>query len=297
MRHRLTYSFRSLYYFVSKGICEFENNRISFDIVHLSQTHPSCKYLSGLLDMFKEMSPYEYKDPVMVSVRFTYELKKFANAAFVSKRKFAFAADSLDESATNNSEIRPNTILPLGAALDPVLELLLYCTWPEMAENVVIDSRTYTDLDPLLASTWSFRMHYEAIPICFMSECLFEMIQQCDSTKTLADLLGSEYTFTACSEWEIQEDPNPLERLTESKISKLTSSVFSAALPVTNAASSKKSGQNKLKPLEGPLKNEQLMAMLYYLFPDAEEESKNLYNIPTSDAVSFFTCYEILKYW
>lgn len=267
------------------GVCEYENTRLSFEIVHLAQTHPSCKYLSGLLDMFKEKTVYEYKDPVTVSVRFTYNLKQFSSAAFISKRKFAFA-DRTDDSNDFN-EFKANAILPFGVSLDPVLELILYCTWPEVAENVVIDSRTYTDFDPLLAPSWSFRMHYESIPICFMSECVHEFLQQCDSNKTLADLLGSEYAYTAGSEFVVREDLNPLERLTESKISKLTSSMLSAALATTGSNLGNKKSTKKPKGIDGPLKDEQLMNMLYYLFPDAQENSTNLYDQPGVDIVSY----------
>ena len=72
---------KRLSFLFSVGVCEQENTRVTFDIVHLAQTHPSCKYLSGILDMFKEKVPYEYKDPATVSVRFTYILKKFPESA------------------------------------------------------------------------------------------------------------------------------------------------------------------------------------------------------------------------
>lgn len=277
------------------GACEFENTRVSFDIVHLAHTHPSCKYLSGLLAMFKEKIPYDYKDPVTVSVRFTFTLKQFTSAAYVSKRKFAFA-DRIDEPNDNVFDAR--AVLPFGVSLDPVRELVLYCTWPEVAENVVMDSSTYTDFDPLLAQIWSFRMHYEAIPICFMSECVHEFLHQCDSTKTVADILGMEYVYSSNIDYATHDEINPLERLTESKISKITTSVLSAALPLTtsSASSSKKQQSKKGKGIEGPLKDEQLMAMLYYLFPDAQEQSQHTYIIPTVDTVSPLNVQYILNY-
>lgn len=261
------------------GVCEFENTRVSFDIVHLAHTHPSCKYLSGLLAMFKEKMPYDYKDPVTVSVRFTFNLKQFSSAAFVSKRKFAFG-DHTDEAAAN--VVDGKAVLPFGVSLDPVRELVLYCTWPEVAENVVMDSSTYTDFDPLLAPIWSFRMHYEAIPICFMSECIHELLHQCDAVKSVSDILGMEYVYATNADYATQEEVNPLERLTESKISKM----LSVALSSTSASSTSKKLPKKAKGIEGPLKDEQLMAMLYYLFPDAQENSPHTYNIPTVDTVS-----------
>lgn len=229
--------------------------------------------------------PYEYKDPATVSVRFTYNLKQFPDSSFVLKRKFAFS-DRQDDAEYN---IRSNTILPFGVSLDPVRELVLYCKWLEVAENVVMDSRNYSDFDPMVSQTWSFRMHYEAIPNSFMRECLFEFLQQCDSTRSLADVIGAEYAYSATSELACRSDSNPLERLTVSKITKLTTSVLSAALSSdglgSQGAQTRKSSR-KGKPLEGPLKDEQLMAMLYFLFPDAQDNTANPYKVPTTDSVS-----------
>lgn len=269
------------------GVCEHENTRVSFDIVHLAQTHSSCKFLSGILDMFKEKVPYEYKEPATVSVRFTYNLKEFPDSSLVLKRKFAFS-DRPDDTIYAN--IRSNKILPFGVSVDPVRELVLYCKWLEVAENVVMDSRNYTDFDPMVSQTWSFRMHYEAIPNSFMRECLFEFLQQCDSTRSLADVIGAEYAYSATSELACRADANPLERLTVSKITKLTTSVLSAALSSDASGSlgaQTRKSSKKGKPFEGPLKDDQLMAMLYFLFPDAQENTANPYKVPTTDNVSF----------
>lgn len=248
----------------------------------MAHTHPTCKYLSGILDMFKEKIPYEYKEPATVSVRFTYVLKEFPESAFVLKRKFPFSDRHYD-----SVEIKSNTILPFGVSVDPVREFVLYCKWLELAENVVMDSRNYTDFDPMLSQTWSFRLHYEAVPNSFMRECLFEFLSECDSTKTLAELIGAEYAYSATSEIASRDELNPLERLTVSKITKFTTSMLSAALSSTDAhpTQAKSKTARKGKPLEGPLKDEQLMAMLYFLFPDAQPDSPNSYKVPNTDNV------------
>lgn len=239
--------------------------------------------------MFKEKIPYEYKDPATVSVRFTYNLRRFPNSLFVPKRKFAFA-DRPDDEANDG-----NAILPFGVSIDPVRELVLYCKWLEVAENVVMDSRNYTDFDPMVSPAWSFRLHYEAVPNSFMRECLFEFLHHCDTMKSLADVIGAEYAYSATSELLCRgEDSNPLERLTVSKITKITTSVLSAALSIessqsgqaASASTAKKSSISKKgKPMEGPLKDDQLMSMLYFLFPDAKEQLPNPYKIPSTDNV------------
>lgn len=238
--------------------------------------------------MFKEKVPYEYKDPATVSVRFTYNLKSFPESSFVPKRKFAFA-DRQDDAI----EIKPNTILPFGVSVDPVRELVLYCKWLELADNVVMDSRNYSDFDPMLSQTWSFRLHYETIPTTFLRECLFEFLQHCDSRVTLASLIGAEYAYSATSEVASRDESNPLDRLTVSKISKLTTSMISAALSGDGPGTGVKKTTKKGKPLEGPLKDDQLMAMLYFLFPDAQENTSNPYKIPTTDNVSQFKLFGI----
>lgn len=270
-----------LFFYAFLGICEHENTRVNFDIIHLAQTHPSCKYLSGLLDMFREKIPYEYKEPATVSVRFTYNLKQFANSAHILKRKFAFC-DRQDETSVE-IELKSNAILPFGVSVDPVREIVLYCKWLEVADNVVMDSRNYTDFDPMVAPNWSFRLHYEAIPNTFMHECLFEFLQQCESSRTLAEIIGGEYALSATTELACRDELNPLERLTVSKISKITSSMLSAALSTEGQP---KKTTKKSKPLEGPLKDDQLMSMLYYLFPDAQDNALNPYKMPVMDIVS-----------
>lgn len=240
--------------------------------------------------MFKEKIPYEYTEAATVSVRFTYNLKQFPTSSYIPKRKFAFSDRQEGNSSTVEIQLKPNTILPFGVSVDPINELVLYCKWLEVAGNVAIDSRNYSDFDPMLAPKWSFRLHYEAIPNTFMRECLFEFLQQCDSKKTLAELIGAEYAYSATADVSCRDESNPLERLTVSKISKITSSVLSAALSTDHLQSQsiqmKKGVATKKKPLEGPLKDDQLMTMLYYLFPDAQNNATEPYKIPTMDNVS-----------
>lgn len=231
--------------------------------------------------MFKEKVSFDYVDPVTVSARFTYQLKQFPNTALVTKRKFPFA-DRNEESLVGDSQ--KLSVLPFGVSLDPVRELILYCTWPEVAENVVMDSRAYTDFDPMLAPNWSFRLRFEAVPICFMCECIHELLQQSESTKMLSDILGIEQLFATTSDYNAGEEANPLERLTESKISRITSSVLSVALP--GVAGPSKKPAKKARGVEGPLREEQLMEMLYYLFPDAQADSPHAYPPPEADVVS-----------
>ncbi|XP_058057524.1 rab3 GTPase-activating protein catalytic subunit-like [Anopheles bellator] len=233
------------------GVCESGAVRLSFDIVHLHLTPPTCKYLSGLLEVFKGKIGVAYVDPVVVSVRFTYPLCRFVSSAYVSERCVPFGADG---------EPTPSTVtLPFGVAVDPVAKLLVHCTWPQVADNVVVDSQTYSDFDPMTAPLWSLRVQLEDTPVCFMAECLQEYLQIVSSRRVLTEYFG-DLAFGATQNLGGPGTNNPLDLLTESKIPTLSS-----VLPTIGT------GGKKAAKLEGPLAEEQLKDMLYYMFPDAQQ--------------------------
>ncbi|ETN58006.1 Rab3 GTPase-activating protein catalytic subunit [Anopheles darlingi] len=234
------------------GVCESGSVRLSFDIVHLHLTPPTCKYLSGLLEVFKGKIGIAYVDPVAVSVRFTYSLAHFGTSAYVSERVIPFAERTGIEMASVS--------LPFGVAIDPLAKLIVHCTWPQVADNVVVDSQTYSDFDPMTAPLWSLRVQLEDTPVCYLAECLGEYLQIVDSRRALTEYF-SELAFGATQ--NLPGTHNPLDLLTESKIPSLSS-----VLPTIGVGSG---GSKKPAKLEGPLTDEQLKDMLYYLFPDAEK--------------------------
>lgn len=262
---------------VFAGVCENRTTRLSFDIVHLQQTPPTCKYLTGLLDMFKGKIGIQYVDPVMVSVRITYGLNRFSNAVFKSPRKYAFYNLHNDNSDADDDLLADSDtfcLLPFGVSIDPVKEIQLHCTWPQIAENVVIDSQNYSDFDPLLAPDWSLRARFEQAPICYLSECLTEYLQLVENRRTLTDLLGNGYNLFGTND---SGDVNPLDVLTESKISTI--------LPTIPSMASVSGTNKRVTKADGPLNEEQLMKMLYYMFPDAQPESLHSYDVPEFDHV------------
>ncbi|XP_019546158.3 rab3 GTPase-activating protein catalytic subunit [Aedes albopictus] len=253
------------------GVCESGSTRLSFDIVHLNVTPPTCRYLSGLLDVFKGKVGVPYMDPVAVSVRFTYSLSKFLSASYVVPKKVPFSPNGDDED-TGDAIIS----LPFGVAIDPVSELVLHCTWPHVADNVVIDSQTYSDFDPLTAPLWSLRAHFEDTPVCYMSDCIQEFLQVSDSRRAITEYFP-ELAFGATQNLE---GSKALERLTESKIPTLTS-----VLPGASSSGSKQPDHIKL---EGPINDHLLKDMLYYLFPDAQKDAlQHEYQMPSPGQAEF----------
>lgn len=244
------------------GVCESPGIRINFDIIALETTPPTCKYLSGLLSMFKGKIGTAYVNPVTVSIRLTYSVSDFVNTKFCLKGKVPFSVDSDEENEEETTIMSSNFYaLPYGVSVDPVKELILNCTWPEVAENVIVDSSTYSDLDPLLAPIWSIRADFKHQPIYYLTDTVSEYLKLSENTRTLASVVGSSYELGGTQNLD---GGNPLDLLTESKIPNLTS-----VLPVTKGSDVKKSISQKS---EGPLKEEELMQMLYYMFPDAQKD-------------------------
>lgn len=217
----------------------------------------------------------------MVSVRLTYNIDRFYNAVYEIERKYPFD----DDEQNDNKLMLPINIIPFGVSIDPVKEILIYFTWPQVAENVVVDSQTYTDFDPMLAPIWSIHSRFENNPLCLTSEFLNEYLQLCESHKILTDLVGEHYGYLGNTNFDY--DNNPLDLLTESKISSSFISVLPSLKSPTSSSSSSaatKFVQNKIKKkLNGPIDDEQLKQMLYYLFPDAQLNSLNTYTSSDGD--------------
>lgn len=110
------------------------------------------------------------------------------------------------------------------------------------------------------------RVRFEDIPICFMSECVSEYLHLSESRRTLSELLGENFIYSG----NVQNEKNPFDLLTESKI------------PTISSVMSKRSEARKVEKTEGPITSELLMQMLYYVFPDAQKNSNFSY-IPKSD--------------
>ncbi|CAO1335080.1 unnamed protein product [Diamesa serratosioi] len=227
------------------GVYEHGEFKLSFDIIHLISPPPALKYLSGLLDMFKSKIRVAYVNPVMVSVCLSYSLKSFLSATFHSDKKNDSSSDDWDvfDFASTISS------LPFGVSSDPVNELILYTKWPHVAENVVFDSPTYSDFNPINAPKWSIRTRFDYTPICYLADLLHEYLTLSDSREAL-----SEYYHFMNVKNRVNEN-NPLAALAESKKSS-NQNAFSADV-----------GASKYV-IDGPLSEPQVQKMIEYLFPN-----------------------------
>lgn len=232
------------------GIYEGEGLRTSFEMVHLKRGPQHCQYLTGLIDLFKTkiMSPVSL-DPIMVSVQLTFNLKNFGS--FTWKQEIP---DSDSESFDSSSLC----ILPFGVTFDPVNALVLKTKWSHLADHMIVDSENYSDFDPMQAPFWSIMSTFSEEPICLLSDTLIDFLHLLTNNSSMYDLLGDYAAQPAA------ESNNPLDLLTESKVPTISSVIKRAA---RNSLTKNRKGV-------APLSEDILVPMLYFLFPDAEEEPK-----------------------
>lgn len=126
-----------------------------------------------------------------------------------------------------------------------------------MSENVVVDSEGFTDLEPQLAPDWSVQVIMVASPACLLGEYLNDFIILCSSQKSMTDLLGDAAEYTGDSNDQMLS--SAFNILTESRIPTISN--------VVNRGASK-----RRKNVEGPIPEEILVSILYFLFPDAEDD-------------------------
>jgi len=124
-----------------------------------------------------------------------------------------------------------------------------------MSDNVVIDSEGYSDLEPQLAPKWSVQVKMVTLPACLLGEYMTDFLHLCNNQKTMVELLGDNASY-------IQNDDQALSAafnvLTESRIPTIST--------VMGRASAKKN-----KNVDGPVSEDVLLPILYFLFPDADD--------------------------
>ncbi|XP_039279363.1 rab3 GTPase-activating protein catalytic subunit [Nilaparvata lugens] len=238
------------------GLCEGRGIRAEFEMVHLKKIPQDCKHLTGLLNVFKSrlglISGTEV-EPVRVSAKFTYSLTDWTSYAW-SQEPPNF------ELLQGEIGVEELGTLPFGASMEPVSELMLHAVWPDFLETALVDSQAYSDLEPLRATNWFVSARMVDEPACLLSEYMFEIIELCRSQHSMHEFLGdfmqhdSGPTLTA-----------PLDVLTESKV------------PSIGKVIGQSFGQSKRdKSSRGPISNDMLMPILYFLFPDADNSQDSV---------------------
>jgi len=151
------------------GIAEFSGTRTSFNMVMLRQNGQLPSYLSGLLDVFKSKIGTSLPVPVEVAAHFFYRLKSW-DSEHTCDSFPPELHDLIQAEESDNSEKSPDSIawwsqyvghinlLPFGSVEDPFLHLDFVAGWPAITEDVVVDSASYSDLEPDNAQEWFFSL-------------------------------------------------------------------------------------------------------------------------------------------
>lgn len=233
------------------GICESPDVRVEYEMVHLKKIPTQYRHLTGLLNLFKsKIGQNEFIEPVIVAARFAYTLHDWSN--------FAWTQDPPDIELFSG-EIGWSELgcLPFGALCEPISSLTLYTSWHDILETMAVDNESYSDFDPLSAPVWSVSISRSENLLCLLTDYFTEFILLCNSNKTTEDLLGEFASRDA------NDMLQPFSLLTESRIPTLSNLLSQYA--------------SRKKSIEGPINQKLLMPILYYLFPDVEENSKYPY--------------------
>ncbi|XP_073988534.1 RAB3 GTPase activating protein subunit 1 isoform X3 [Rhodnius prolixus] len=232
------------------GVCEGNGIRSEFEMVHLREVPPQCRYLTGLLSVFKsKIGQGLLVEPVRVAAKFCYILDQWGI-------QFTWA----QERPVLDLSVNELTTIPFGCYSESISSLSLYTRWEETLETLVVDSETFSDFDPLTAPHWSLSICKEENLKSLLALSISQFIMLCVSNRTVEELLG-DFALREPSGDMIQ----PLSVLTESRIPTLTSmlSGYVARKHSTN----------------GPIQNRLLMPIIYYLFPDGNTVQKYSYDM------------------
>ncbi|XP_014211010.1 rab3 GTPase-activating protein catalytic subunit isoform X2 [Copidosoma floridanum] len=240
------------------GINIGKGSRMHLNMVHLKKIPPHCRHLTGLSTLFKQKISEGCGsgvglDTVIVSVRLSYTLKDWTNSTWTQEPP---DFDFLQGETLGVDELGK---LPFGATFDPI-------NWSEISENAVVESESFSDLEPLSAPDWSLKVEMVRNPACLLGEYLSNFLQLCGNQKSLVELLGEGAAYV---DNENQSLSSAFNILTESRIPSLTTVVS------RNVSKSRKN-------IEGPITEDVLLPILYFLFPDAEDNTRAPYD---SDAL------------
>ncbi|XP_026757234.2 rab3 GTPase-activating protein catalytic subunit [Galleria mellonella] len=229
------------------GFYEDNEYKTSFDTIHLKRISNQCSHLSGLISLFKSKiaSPVAL-DTVLVSAKYSYELKD--SEPFVWKK-----TNTTNEFLSiDGFDVKKLTELPFGSDKNPINSILLNAIWPRFRESTIVDSSTFSDIDPIMAPTWTITLKMRDNIQCQLSETIAKMMDLLDNNNLLMDTLGLSKSLGLV---------NPLHKITEAPIT--ISKLVKAAI-----------GQSSnIHEFKGPISDELLMPLLYYIFPDAVDDA------------------------
>lgn len=186
------------------GIAESSGIRTSFQMIHLKRFAKHYNHLSGLVALFRSKIGSKLSStPVEISVHFFYTMRIW-HQEYTFETEYTCVPEYLKNnalpSAKASSEVFPacnachafTSFLPFGCSDDPFSSLQLVVGWPSLSEDVVVDTPTYTDLDPELAPDWFFSLKPNTELDFRLNEMLESVWNLLDVSKTIEEILGKK---------------------------------------------------------------------------------------------------------
>ncbi|XP_041980268.1 rab3 GTPase-activating protein catalytic subunit [Aricia agestis] len=229
------------------GIYEDNDYKMNFDTIHLKRISNQCSHLSGLVSLFKsKISSPVPLDAVIISAKFSYEMKDSESFAW------RIRTQSNEFLSIDGFDVKKLIELPFGSENNPIQSALLNAIWPQFRESAIMDSSTFSDIDPLMAPTWTITLKIKNNIKCQLSEVIGRVMNLLENNNLLMDVLGLSKSLGLV---------NPLNKITEAPIT--ISKLVKAAVGRNTTSSD----------FKGPITDDLLMPLLYYVFPDAVEDN------------------------
>jgi Rab3 GTPase-activating protein catalytic subunit len=175
-------------------------------MIHLRTLPPQYTYLSGLLDIFKSKIGPNLSSPVRVSAHFFYTMNIW-HPDFTYETELLDVLDYLKQAklsgtkytAQTTTELKPwdefhsfTSLLPFGCIDDPFSSLNLVVGWPHLTEDAVVDTASYSDLEPDQAPEWYFGVKPNSKIDFRLHELLDGFWKLSSETRTIEEILGKK---------------------------------------------------------------------------------------------------------
>ncbi|XP_030555052.1 rab3 GTPase-activating protein catalytic subunit isoform X2 [Drosophila novamexicana] len=231
--------------------------RTNFRLIGLEQAPLECRYLTGLVTLFRDKLPSAYTQEAKVSVRTTYTLDavRIRMPLYVPFDHGLSSEDIAIDGDVEQLDVQHFYALPHGYAPESSTESYLVYTWPELSETVAFDSEQRTDFLPSKAPLGKIYLSVEAFS--YLSCCLQDYQAVGKVVRSLESYVGRNFSGISSG----AERTNPLDKLTEHKLT---------ARRERNYELPSQAGLTKRLP--GPMTESELTELLAYLFPDMHPE-------------------------
>ena len=142
---------RQVYFGTSVNLLDIGYSHTEFSTIHLSTAPAKYAHLTGLKQIFLSKIEYLPEKELLASVRLSYSLKTF--------KEFELE----DE--------RDNEIFKLtsGVCRDPIASIELNCDWSNVNIDLLYDSGSHSDLEPLEAPLWAISYKLDNSPTILAS--------------------------------------------------------------------------------------------------------------------------------